>query len=160
MDHFSASLRRTSRTSNQFGRHLAGPRQSWEPYTRQLVQEYSDFVLIRKSSSRGAGCRICIPRSAAVGIFLETPAKQHRDAVFRESFACFLGADTIYTYTLPDNLHAFVTHRTTLTQSGYRVTPSCSTFLLFYWYGLSSLSVLGYLRTRFRTCLLLLYQHE
>ncbi|PIL37278.1 hypothetical protein GSI_00971 [Ganoderma sinense ZZ0214-1] len=32
--------------ASEFRGHLAGLRQSWESYTRQLVQEYSDFILI------------------------------------------------------------------------------------------------------------------
>ncbi|EJF56594.1 hypothetical protein DICSQDRAFT_112889 [Dichomitus squalens LYAD-421 SS1] len=32
--------------ASEFRGHVAGLRQSWEAYTRQLVQEYSDFILI------------------------------------------------------------------------------------------------------------------
>ncbi|KAI1796251.1 hypothetical protein LXA43DRAFT_989002 [Ganoderma leucocontextum] len=32
--------------ASEFRGHLAGLRQSWESYTRQLVQEFSDFILI------------------------------------------------------------------------------------------------------------------
>ena len=32
--------------ASEFRGHLAGLRLSWESYTRQLVQEYSDFILV------------------------------------------------------------------------------------------------------------------
>ncbi len=34
------------KTASEFRGHLAGLRQSWESYTKQLVREYSDFILI------------------------------------------------------------------------------------------------------------------
>ena len=41
------------KTASEFRGHLAGLRESWQSYTRQLVREYSDFILVVSPRSFG-----------------------------------------------------------------------------------------------------------